>query len=185
MKKDRSDRQIIIQRVVAVAALALVIKVASLQIFDNTYSKRAEARTLDKKTLYPSRGLIYDRTGKLLVYNNAMYDIYATYNSIKPGLDTAKLCSLLHMTEHDVSAALDKEWGSRYSKAVPFLFYKHVSPAEFATFQEHLYEFGGFSEVLRNVRGYQYPSAGHVLGFISEIDQQAIEKSGEMNKWDK
>ena len=166
----------IIQRIIALAAVVLVVKVASLQIFDKTYSKQAEARTLDKKTLYPSRGLIYDRNGKLLVYNNAMYDIYATYNSLSEELDTNKLCSLLHITKPEFETSLNKEWGSRYSKAVPFLFHKYVAPVEFAKFQEHLYEFKGFSEVLRNVRGYQYPHASHVLGYISEIDQEAFRR---------
>ena len=181
MKKDRIGRQYVIQRLVALAALVLVIKVASLQIVDNTYSKQAEARTLDKKTLYPSRGLVYDREGKLLVFNNPMYDIYATYNSIPDGLDTTALCDLLSIQKSDFDRIMDKPWGSRYSKAVPFLFHKYVSPVEFAVFQEHLYQFGGFSEVLRNVRGYAYPNAGHVLGYISEIDQEAIDQDEDIS----
>ena len=77
-----SENSVILQRVIIFAAIVLVVKLGQMQLFDQTYSERAQATTLDKKTLYPSRGLIFDRNGELLVYNNAIYDLQATYNQI-------------------------------------------------------------------------------------------------------
>lgn len=169
----------IVQRVILAAAVVLVVKVASIQIFDTSYVDKADARTLDKQTLYPSRGLIYDRTGKLLVYNNPIYDITATVDNINPGMDTAKFCALLGISREKFEEGLTKEWSSRrYSRAVPFTFLRHVTPDRFAAFQESMHEFPGFQYVLKNVRGYRYPSAAHTLGYISEVDQGTVEEGG-------
>ncbi len=161
------------------AAVLLVFKVATLQIFDSSYRQKADARTLDKKTLYPSRGLIYDRNGKLLVYNNAIYDIKAVYNSIDPAMDTARFCALLGIGQKEFIDKVEKNWGTRFSRAVPFTFQKYVGPRRFAALQESLYEFPGFSEVLRNVRGYRYPNAAHALGYMSEVNRAKVEESEE------
>lgn len=157
------------------AAIVLVFKVATLQIFDSSYSQQANARTLSKKTSYPSRGLIYDRNGKLLVYNNPIYDIQATYNSIDPGMDTTRFCNLLDIDKQEFLKSVEKDWGVRFSRAVPFTFQKYVAPQRFAAFQESMYEFPGFSEVMRNVRGYSYPNAAHTLGYMSEVNQETLE----------
>jgi penicillin-binding protein 2 len=175
LENTYSQRHIIIQRIIVVAAVILVFKVATLQIFDSSYRQRADARTLDKKTLYPSRGLIYDRNGKLLVYNNPIYDIKAIYNSLDPAMDTARFCNLLGISEKEFVDNVEKDWGARYSRAVPFTFQKHLGPVRFAALQESMYEFPGFSEVLRNVRGYSYPYAPHTLGYMSEVNRAEVE----------
>lgn len=178
MENTHLHRHVIIQRVIVVAAILLVIKVASLQIFDSSYRQKADARTLDKKTLYPSRGLIYDRNGKLLVYNNPIYDIKEVHNGIDPDMDTLKFCNLLGIERQEFLANVEKAWGVRYSRAVPFTFQKYVAPKRFAALQESLFEFPGFYEVMRNVRGYTYPNAAHPLGYMSEVSMAEIEKSG-------
>ncbi len=177
MQSTNQKRFLIIQNVVIATAVLLILKVASLQLFDTSYSQQADARTLERKVLYPSRGLIYDRTGKLLVYNNAIYDITALYSKIDPEMDTSEFCGLLGIEKARFVSSLEKNWGSRYSKAVPFTFEKQVDPVTFASFQEHMYEYPGFSSVLRNVRGYRFPNAAHVLGYISEVDQNTVENS--------
>ena len=176
MQSSFSKRHLVIRNLVIGTALLLIIKVASLQIFDRSYRDKADARTLEKKVLYPSRGLIYDRQGKLLVYNNPMYDITALYNKIDPAMDTTLFCELLGIDGQKFETGLEKKWGVRYSKALPFTFEKHVAPATFASFQEYSHDFPGFSSVLRNVRGYRYPNAAHLLGYISEVDQATVDQ---------
>ncbi|MDX1406623.1 MAG: penicillin-binding transpeptidase domain-containing protein, partial [Saprospiraceae bacterium] len=176
MQNPFPNRSLIIRRGIVAAAIILLIKVASLQVFDPSYEQQAEARTLDKQTLYPSRGLIYDRDGQLLVFNNPIYDINVIYDKIDPEMDTARFCELLDISREDFVRNLSKNWATRqYSKSVPFTFLRHVTPDRFAAFQESLYEFPGFTPVLRNVRGYRYPSAAHTLGYISEVDQATVE----------
>ncbi|HFB99671.1 MAG TPA: penicillin-binding protein 2 [Phaeodactylibacter sp.] len=128
--------------------------------------------------LYPSRGLIYDRNGKLLVNNNAMFDLMFTYTQVNPKMDTAKFCQLLGITKDDFLKKINKNWSSnRYDKRQPTTFLKKISASTFARFQENLYEFPGFFIQVRNVRSYPYPYGAHLLGYISEVNQAQIDKS--------
>jgi penicillin-binding protein 2 len=157
----------------------LVFKALQLQLLDDTYARRAEATAIDKFTLYPSRGLIYDRNGKLLINNNPVFDLLATYNQVSPEMDTTKFCDLLGITPTDYKDWLNKDWNSpRYSKRQPFVFMSTIPSATFTRFYESLYQFPGFYMQSRSVRGYPQPHAAHVLGFIREVDQYEIEQSG-------
>ena len=132
---------------------------------------------MDQHILYPSRGLIYDRNGELLVYNNPMYDLMVTYNQIDPKMDTIEFCKLLNISKEDFKNRLKKNWRSgRYSKSVPFVFLSKISAETYARFQESLYKFPGFFVQLRNVRGYPFKNAAHLLGNIREVNRNEIQK---------
>lgn len=164
-----------IRQVVILAAALLLVKVASIQLFNPSYHEKAEATTLDKKVLYPSRGLVYDRNDRLMVYNNPIYDIRVTFNQIDPGMDTTLFCRLLEIDRDEFITRLDKDWSNQqFSKSVGLVFMQNVSPRVFTRFQEYLHEFPGFYFELRNVRGYPEPHAAHLLGYISEVDKQVV-----------
>ena len=76
-------------------ALILSYKLMQLQLIDDTYKTLAEKTILDKQTVYPSRGLIFDRYDKLLTYNKPIYDLEAIYRNIDPKMDTSLFCNLL------------------------------------------------------------------------------------------
>jgi penicillin-binding protein 2 len=171
------DRQRQIQLVIFVCALALVGKAAQLQLFDPSFRQRADATTIDKLTAYPSRGLVYDRKGRLIVNNNAMYDLMVTYNQVNPAMDTAKFCNLLSISRQEFTDNLKKDWRSgKFSKSVPFVFLKKIPVERFARLQESLYEFPGFFVQVRNIRGYPYHVGAHLLGYINEVDPRDIER---------
>ncbi len=160
------------------AIAILLFKALEIQLIDTSYQDRARATAIDKEILYPSRGLILDRNRKLLVNNNAMYDLKCTYKQIDPNMDTTLFCKLLDIDVEAFKEKLNKNWRSaRYSKSVPFVFMSKISSETYARLQESLYEFPGFSIQLRNVRGYPYPNAAHVLGYLSEVNQAQIEAS--------
>ncbi len=172
------SRQLPIQAVFLLAAVLLLGKAAQLQLFTPAYQKQAEATAIEKYNLYPSRGLIYDRNGKLLVNNDPIYDLMVTYNQIDPGMDTAKFCRLLHITKAEFEKALDKDFTSgRYSRRLPFVFLSKISAETYAAFQEQLYQFPGFSVRLRNVRGYGHKNAAHLLGYIREVNSEEVKDS--------
>ena len=163
---------------IIIATLILLYKVAEIQIFDSSYSKKAESTTLDRKTLYPSRGLIFDRNKELLVYNNPIYDIRVVYNQVNPKMDKEKFCRLIDISSKEFEERLEKDWNNyQYSKAVPFIFLKNVPAQRIHAFEESLHEFPGFYTTLRNVRGYKYPIGSHVFGYISEVDRNKVESS--------
>lgn len=170
------NRQFTIQLVFALASLLLVGKAMQLQVFDRSYRENADATAIQEYTIYPARGLIYDRNGKLLIYNTPSYDIMVTYNQVDwKKLDTTKFCNLLGISKQYFIDNSKKNWSDdRYSKAVPFPFMSKVSPDLCARFQESLYEFPGFFIQLRHARGYPHHNAAHLLGYIREVNPNEI-----------
>lgn len=172
-------RQRIVQAFIMGAALLLVFKAAQLQLFDVSYREKARNTTLEKRTLYPSRGLLFDRNGKLLVHNNPVYDLEVVANQMDPDMDTAFFCRLLEISVDEFRQRMDIDWKDpRFSKNLPFAFMRNIDPYRFTKLEEHLYEFPGFYPVLRNVREYPHQSASHMLGYIGEVDQKIIDASG-------
>lgn len=177
----KSSRLTYIQALFFVAALILVGKAMHLQLLDPSFRKEADAVAIENYTKYPSRGMIYDRNGKLLVHNNPMYDLLVTYNQINPDMDTTLFCRLLRIDREYFIKALQKDWRSgRFSKSVPFVFLSKISAATFARFQEYLYRFPGFEIQLRNAREYPLPVAAHLLGYIREVNKGEVDAQPEL-----
>jgi len=171
-------RQKVIQASFVAAAIILITKVGQLQILDQSLQERADNVTLRKKTVYPFRGMIFDRNEKLLVVNKPSYELDVTYNEIDPNMDTLKFCRLLDITKDDFNTNLDKDWRSvRFNKAVPFKFMKQISPEMFGQFQEHIHEFPGFEPVFRSIRSYPHQNAAHVLGYLGEVSTLDLDQN--------
>ncbi|MCB0526511.1 MAG: penicillin-binding protein 2 [Lewinellaceae bacterium] len=177
--KSELSRQVNIQRVFLFCALALIAKAAELQIFDDSFRRRADQTTIEELTVYPPRGLVYDRHGELIINNEATYDLMVTYNQVDlKTMNVAKFCSILDIKESEFKQNLTKDWKSgKYSRSVPFVFMKKLAPQTYARLQESMYEFPGFFVQVRNIRGYPHSVGAHVLGYINEVDQRDIERS--------
>ena len=177
MSDSFSQRQFSIRFLFVILACTLVARTFYIQLIDSTYRAKAEATTIDEQVIYPSRGIIYDRNGKLLVFNDPSYDLMVTYNQIDPDIDTAAFCDLLGIDIPYFKKALDKKWSDpRYSKSVPFPFLTNISAERFAKFEERLYQFPGFRPLLRHTRGYPHSSGAHLLGYTREVSKADIEK---------
>jgi penicillin-binding protein 2 len=180
IKDMNKERRFVIIGVFILAALALLFRAAQLQLMDQTYQTRANAITIDKDIIFPSRGVIYDRHQNLMVYNNAQYDLMATYKLIDPKMDTLKFCRLLGIDTTTFRLNLDKDFKSKnapYSKSIPFPFLTMITPEMYAKLQESLYEFPGFRIQLRNVRGYPQHNAGNILGYLNEVNTKQVKDS--------
>lgn len=176
---NNRNRQFTIQLIFVLASVLLVVKALQLQVLDGSYRKNAEATAIQEYTVYPARGLIYDRNGKLLIYNTPAYDIMLTYNQVDwTKFDTTKFCNLLGITKkYFEDNAFKDPKDKRYSKAVPFPFMSKVSPDVCVRFQESSYEFPGFSIQLRHARGYPHHNAAHLLGYIREVNPDEMAKN--------
>ena len=176
-EEGRNNRQIHIIAILIVAILILLIKAASIQLFNESYVAAAANTTISNNVLHPPRGLIFDRNGELLVVNKPAYDIKVIYNKLNPEMDTVLFCELLKISKEQFRKDITKNWRSpRYSKSVPFTFLSNLSPEQYASFQEHLFEFPGFYSELRNVRAYPHSNAAHVLGYISEVSREVVDR---------
>ena len=172
-------RGVIIRIVFVLTALLLVGKAAHLQLFSDYWGDRAARVGSSKQTLYPARGLVTDRQGRLLTSNQPVYQIEMTYRTFEKQaatFDTAAFCRLLEITPEYFEEAIPKRWGHKYVKRKPFIFLTNVPQRTYASFQENLFRFPGFSASRRSARVYNSPVAAHVLGYMSEVDQATIDR---------
>ena len=147
------------QYVVAGVAIAIVtiyiIRLFTLQIMSDDYKKNADSNAFLKKIEFPSRGIISDRNGKLLVYNQPSYDIMVIVNEIKQ-VDTLELCKALNITQEYYVKRMreiqDPSKNRGYSKYTQQVFMSQLSDKEFSVFQEMAYKFPGFYIQRRSIR---------------------------------
>ena len=172
MAQDNSNRYYII-----LVALGLILgfytfKLFSLQVLNKTYKRQANENAIREITIHPARGFIYDRNDSLLVYNDAAYDLMVVPKELRH-FDTMELCRVLDLEIEDVRKKLEK--AAKYSNSVPSLFKQQISKEDYGYLQEKMSEFPGFFVQSRTLRSYPQPIAAHILGYVSEVDEQDIE----------
>jgi len=169
--------------VVGVVALCIVItyilRLAFLQLMSSDYKASAEQNAFYHNILYPSRGVIYDRNGKLLVYNQPAYDLMVVSREIK-NLDTLDFCNTLHITKEEFQQRMDDirdlNKNPGYSSYTQQLFLSQISLEEYSILQEKLFRFRGFHVRQRSVRKYTEPYLAHVLGDVGEVSKREVER---------
>ena len=107
MKRPYSERKFVIIGIFITIGMIFLVKIFYLQVIDDSYLVSANRNTLRYITQYPARGLIYDRNDKLIVYNEATYDLMVVPKEVK-NLDTAEICSLLGITVKELVEKLIK-----------------------------------------------------------------------------
>ena len=165
--------------VAAAIVLIYIVRLFTLQLLSDDYKKNADSNAFLKKIEYPSRGVITDRHGKLMVYNQPAYDIMVVMNEAKDRIDTLELCEALGITKDDFITRMDnikdRSKNPGYSRFTQQLFMSQLSDKEFSVFQEKIFRFPGFYVQRRSIRQYMYPYAAHVLGDVGEVSEGDIE----------
>jgi penicillin-binding protein 2 len=173
LKKNLERRKFIFFTMFIVVGGAFLIRLFMLQVVQEEYKLSAENNVLRYVTQYPPRGAMFDRNGKLMVFNEAAYDLLVVPKQVKP-FDTTELCRLLDVTAEEVRDKLKK--ARLYSMVKPSIFLEQLSKEDFAYLEEVLFKFPGFYVQLRTIRKYETPIAAHVLGYIGEVDKRDIER---------
>lgn len=181
MRNPLSSRRYVVIGIFVIVGLVYLCRLAYLQIFDDTYAELANRNALRYVTQYPSRGLIYDRNGKLLVYNEAVYDLMVIPRQVK-NIDTLEFCNLLKITKEEFIKKMEK--ARVYSTYTPSIFEKQISKEDFAPIQEKIYQYEGFYAQSRTLRYYPESVACHVLGYIGEVNEDMIAKNPYYKKGD-
>ncbi len=157
--------------------LIYVVRLFFLQIVEVEYKASADNNAFLKKTLYPARGVIYDRNDKLLVYNQPAYDVMLIMREIQP-FDTLDFCRTVGITKEIFDKRIvdikNRALNPGYSSYVPQVFMNQLSTNEYGILQEKLYKFPGFYIQNRTVREYTYPNAALLLGNIGEVNRHDI-----------
>jgi len=170
-----SERKYIIIGVFILVGLAYISRLFYIQVIDDTYKLDARNQAFRYTTDFPIRGYIYDRNNKLLVYNEAAYDLMILPKNVK-NIDTLELCSLLGITREQFFKKMKKAVQSPNSPRKESIFEKQLSPKDYAALQEVLYRFPGFFVQSRTLRKYPRKIAAHMLGYIGEADKRTTEK---------
>jgi len=171
------NRRYIIGGAVVVLTFIFIIRLFFLQVVNNDYKAWADSNAFLKKTLYPSRGMMYDRNGKLLVVNQPAYDVMLIMRDIQP-FDTLDFCNTLGITKEifdkRIAEIKNRKLNPGYSSYVPQKFMNQLSAEDYGILQEKLYKYPGFYIQNRTIRDYEYPHAAHVLGNIGEVDKKDL-----------
>jgi penicillin-binding protein 2 len=172
-----TDKKYIISGIIIIAFTIIIIKLFMLQIVEQSYKLSASNNVLRYIPQYPARGLIYDRTGELIVYNQAAYDLMVVKNQVKQ-FDTTEFAAILGITKDQIKEGfvqIRRQKG--YSAYKPSVFLKQISSKTYAVLQEKLYKFPGFEVHPRTIRTYPQKTAAHLLGYVGEVDDDIINKN--------
>lgn len=154
---------------VGVTGLIFVGRLFQLQVIRGANYDPINNATVKLEFIYPERGYIYDRNGKLLVANQVSYDVMVQPNRVKP-IDTLEFCQLLKIDKEDFLKRFRK--AERYATYLPSVFLKQLAKEDFAYLQEKLHKFQGFYIQKRIIRNYPIKAAANVLGYIGEVNEQ-------------
>ena len=127
-----------------VAAVLLLTKLFSIQILDQQYKIDASNNSMVYDIIYPTRGVIYDRNGEILVGNKIAYDIQVTPREVH-AFDTLALADALNVSVDFIRDRMAEY--KRNSRRIGFqsvTMLKQVPSETYIRFAEIQYKFPGF-----------------------------------------
>ncbi|MBQ6964763.1 MAG: penicillin-binding protein 2 [Bacteroidaceae bacterium] len=171
-------RKYVLGGIAFIIVVGYIIRLAFLQLSDGEYKSRAEGNAFFNNVIFPSRGVIYDRNGELLVYNQPAYDVMVVMREVV-NLDTLDFCHTLGITKEQFDQRMetikDKNKNPGYSTYTQQVFMNQISAEEFSIFQEKLFRFHGFYVRSRTIRRYATDHCAHILGDVAEVSQKEVD----------
>jgi len=176
MSNAANPRQFVIKFIFISIASVMLIRLLFLQIFESKYKVMANDITIYRKIVYPPRGIILDRKGRTMLYNQVVYDLMVTPNNVRKSFDTAQFCQAVGIDKTSFTKILEhvriRNGGMRQS-----VFMEELSKEQTARFQENSYLFNpGFELIQRYIRAYPNASGGVVLGYIGEVSPEMLKR---------
>ena len=175
------NRRYVIAGIAVLVVLTYIVRLFILQVIDQSTQGKAETNAQLRQTIYPSRGLIYDRNGELLVANQPIYEVTVIVREMQNStFDTLSFCEKLRITPIEFEERMQNMMNSRknrgFSRYSPQVFMDQLRQEEVASLQQELYKYAGVDIRCRTLRDYMYPIASHVLGSVGEVNQRDLER---------
>lgn len=172
-------RKYVIAGFISIIVAIYIFRLFNLQVGDDHYKENAESNAFLRRTIYPARGLVYDRNDRLVVFNQPAYDVMIIPKDVGH-FDTLALCNILNLTKDQ----LEEKWREMknprknpgYSSYTPQKLISHLGTEDYGRLQEKLYLFPGFFIQTRTIRQYNYNAAANLLGNIREVNANDVEK---------
>ena len=168
-----TNRKYIIGGLILLLGLIFTVKLFSLQIINSSYKLSAESNTRRMEIVYPARGLIYDRNGELIAHNLPSYDLKIAPYELE-AFDTTELCRILGIDVQTLRDAIQRVVRNPAERFNPVI--KQLSPEVFGILKEKQFMFPGFYFSTRSLRKYEREIAGHLLGYVGEVDSGIIKQ---------
>ncbi len=178
MRKDYNleKRRWVIGGFILVIAVIYLVRLFNLQVLDDKYKAYADSNAFLRKAVYPSRGIIYDRDNRLVVYNQPAYDVMIIPRDVHE-FDSIDFCSTINITPAQLKKRFaDMRNSPGYSSYSPQTLITHLSAEDYGRLQEKLYRFPGFYVQKRILRQYNYDCAANILGNIREVSAKDVER---------
>jgi penicillin-binding protein 2 len=172
MQNAFAERKYVIYFLFILIGSIFLLRLFYIQIIDDHYKLDANNNVLRYVTEFPARGHVYDRKGKLLVFNEAAYDLMVVPRQAK-NTDSVAFCRLVGVSMEEYSDKMAK--ARAYSSFKPSIFAKQFGTQQYARIQEQLYRFPGFYVQKRTLRHYPEKIAAHLLGYVGEVDGRVTE----------
>lgn len=173
-------RRYVIGGLTIIIVAVFIVRLFVLQIVDQSTKAQADSNALVRQTDYPARGLIYDRNGQLLVFNQPIYEIRLILYEMGNDFDTLGFCQTLKIErsffDERMNQIKDHRRNVGYSRYSPQTFLCQLNKEDVAALQQSLYHFPGVYLTRRTLRDYTYDAASHVLGSVGEVNQKDIER---------
>lgn len=180
MRKDYklAKRKYVIGGFISLIVVIYIFRLFTLQVSDDKYKENAESNAFLRRVIYPARGLVYDRNGKLVVFNQPAYDVMLIPKDVGK-FDTTVFCNTLNITKEQFEEKWTEMKNPRknpgYSSYTPQKLMSQISTEEYGRLQEKLYLFPGFYIQTRTIRQYNYVAGANILGNIREVSAKDIE----------
>lgn len=181
MRKDYNleKRKYVIGGFFLIILVIYLFRLFDLQVADEKYKAYADSNAFLKKTIYPSRGTIYDRNGNIVVFNQPAYDIMFIARDVEE-FDTLDMSRAIGITLDEFRArwneVTDRATNPGYSSYSPQILFTNLAPEDYGRLQEKMYRYPGFYIQKRIVRDYGYHCAANVLGNIREVNRDDIKR---------
>jgi penicillin-binding protein 2 len=170
------------QRVMAASLCVLIVfmllffRLVYLQLIKGEeYYRLSETNCVRLKSIKPSRGLIFDRNGELLVDNRPAFDLVIVQEDAGSVPETVSLLSsLIDEPYVDLMVQIQKAGNAAFYK--PIVLKKDISRDQLAIVEAHKFDLPGIYVEIEPTRHYIYPeTASHLLGYLGEVNKNELE----------
>jgi penicillin-binding protein 2 len=172
-------RREIIQIVFILIGLIFLIKLFSIQVLEDSYKNLAAVNAIRKVPQPPVRGIIRDRNGKIIVYNNPEFDLMIVLKEVKH-FDSLRFCDVFGITREKLDGYFKnlrtEIRNKKASELQPYPFVRQLSTLDLAKIQDNIDEFPGFYIQDGSTRAYTSKAGANALGYISEITQRQLDR---------
>ncbi|MFT6996816.1 MAG: penicillin-binding protein 2 [Cryomorphaceae bacterium] len=174
-------RKFVILLIFLFIGIIFIVRLFYIQVVDDSWKILATKSSERVIIEYPSRGLIYDRKGNIIVSNTPVYDLMILPRDVDP-FDTVAFCRLARIDRETFNKKLEK--ARNYSRYKPSVLIKQIPASEYTDLAENLHRFKGFYGQPRTLRNYPSAVAAHAMGYVSEVTPKIIEKNSYYERGD-